>query len=204
MPGPRDADDGLADRPESWPVSTSVDLHRDAWVIALRSDTVCRPGHPEDRFPRLVLEHPGSVMVLAVDDRGRALVLQQYRHPAQRRFVELPAGLCDVDEEDPLATAQRELVEEAQLTAGTWEHLLTTYPSPGISSERMEIYLATDLSQADRGDFALAHEEADMTLAWVPVDELVEAVLSSRVADGPLGLAVMAYRLRKGHPAPPL
>ena len=193
-----------ADVPESWPVSASVDLFRDDWVMALRSDTVTRPGDADDTFPRLVLEHPGAVIVLAVDDRERALVLQQYRHPAQRRFVELPAGLCDVDGEDPLAAARRELVEEAQLSAATWKHLLTTYPSPGISSERMEIYLATDLSPADRGDFELVHEEADMSTSWVAVTDLVEAVLDNRVTDAPLGLAVLAYTLRRGGGGEPL
>lgn len=185
------------DRPESWPVVSSRDLFRDEWVMAMRSDTVSRPGHEDEQFPRLVLEHPGAVIVLAVDDDERVLVLEQYRHAAQRRFVELPAGLCDAGEESPLATAQRELLEEAELRASTWEHLLTTHPSPGISSERMEIFLARDLAAADRGEFELVHEEADMTSRWVPLDELVSAVLDNRVTDGPLGLAVLAYAHRR-------
>ena len=190
--------DELGDRPESWPVVASEDLYRDDWVVALRKDVIHPPDHPEARFARWVLEHPGAVIVLAVDDRDRVLVLDQYRHPAQRRFVELPAGLCDAEQEDPLATARRELVEEAALRAGSWEHLLTTYSSPGISSERMEIYLARDLSPADRGEFVLEHEEADMTVSWVPFDELLEAVLAGRATDAPLGLAVMSYALRRG------
>ena len=126
-----------------------------------------------------------------------SLVLEQYRHAAQRRFVELPAGLCDVAGEDPLTTAKRELLEEAELRAATWEHLITTYPSPGISSERMEIFLARDLAPADRGEFEPSHEEADMTSRWVPLDELVGAVLESRVTDAPLALAVLAYAHRR-------
>jgi 8-oxo-dGDP phosphatase len=111
--------------------------------------------------------------------------------------VELPAGLLDVDAEDPLVAAQRELREEALLVAGQWEHLLSTYPSPGITSERIEMYLARGLSTAaDRGDFEPEHEEADMTLSWVPVDELLAGVLAGRLTDGPLGQAVMAYSLR--------
>lgn len=192
----------LVDRPESWPVSATVDLHRDDWVVALRSDTVSRPGHDSEQFARLVLEHPGSVMVLAVDDRERVLVLRQYRHAAQMRFVELPAGLRDGKDEDPLSTAKRELMEEAELHAASWEHLSTTYSSPGISTERMEIYLATDLSATDRGEFALEHEEADMTLAWVAVEDLLDSVLSSEVTDAPLCLAVMAYALRNRRASP--
>jgi ADP-ribose pyrophosphatase len=187
----------LEDRAEAWPVADSEDLYRDDWVMALRLDRISRPGHDDEVFPRLVLEHPGAVMVLAVDDQDRALVLHQYRHPVRRRFVELPAGLCDVDDEDPLTTARRELVEEAGVSAATWQHLLTSYPSPGISTERMEFFLATDLAPAERGDFEPEHEEADMSVSWVPVDTLLEAVLSGRLTDGPLVQAVMAYTLRK-------
>ena len=190
-----------ADRPESWPVVSTEDLYRDDWVMALRRDVVHRPDHPDEQFPRLVLEHPGAVMVLALDDAERVLVLDQYRHPVRRRFVELPAGLCDAEHEDPLTTAQRELAEEAALQAGSWEHLFTAYSSPGILSERMEFFLARDLSPADRGDFVLEHEEADMTISWVGFDDLLEAVLAGRVADAPLALAVMRYALRRGpHP----
>lgn len=181
------------DRDESWPVASSQDLHRDDWIMALRSDMISRPGHGHDRFRRLVLEHPGAVVVLAVDDEERVLVLEQYRHAAQRRFVELPAGLRDSDGEDPLETAKRELLEEAELRAGSWQHLLSSYTSPGITSERVEIFLARDLEPADRGDFELEHEEADMQTHWVPLGELVSAVLESRATDGPLGLAVLAY-----------
>src|SRR5919202_6339068 len=99
----------LTDVPESWPVVDSRDLHRTDWVMALRLDTVHPPG--DDRtFERLVLEHPGAVIVLAVDDRGRAYCLWQYRHPAQRRFVELPAGLLDAEGEQPEETARRGVV----------------------------------------------------------------------------------------------
>lgn len=197
MPEHESPHQALGDRPESWPVSSSRDLFRDDWVIALRSDVLSRPGHAHEEFRRLVLEHPGAVLVLAVDDAERVLVLEQYRHPVGRRFVELPAGLCDTDGEDPLRTAQRELLEEAELRASSWEHLLTTHPSPGISSERIEVFLAKGLSAAHRGDFEPSHEEADMTTTWVPLDELVDAVLHSRVTDGPLGLAVLAYAQRR-------
>lgn len=173
----------------------SEDIWRGAAPFSVRRDHISAPRR-EERFARLVLDHPGASVVLAVDDDERALVLHQYRHPARTRFVELPAGLLDAGE-DPLVAARRELREEALLEAGTWTHLLTTYPSPGLSSERMELYLARDLSPApDRGGFVPDHEEADMTLEWVPVPDLVEGVLARRLTDGPLALAVLAYALR--------
>jgi ADP-ribose pyrophosphatase len=187
----------LTDEPEAWPVASSTDLHRDDWVMALRSDHVNRPGHLEEEpFRRLVLEHPGAVIILAVDDRERVLCLRQYRHAAQRRFVELPAGLCDVEGEDPVEVARRELLEEAALEAGEWTHLTSAYSSPGISNEEMHFYLARDLRHADRGDFELQHEEADMETFWVPYDDLVAAVLDGRIGDAPVVLAVLLARAR--------
>lgn len=164
--------------------------------FSVRRDLVSAPARPEESFGRLVLEHPGAVVILAVDERERALVLHQYRHPAGIRFVELPAGLLDVEGEDPLVAAKRELREEALLLADHWTHLFTTYSSPGLSSERIGYYVARDLHPApDRGDFEPQHEEADMTTAWVPVDDLLAGVREGRITDGPTAQAVLGYRL---------
>jgi ADP-ribose pyrophosphatase len=143
------------------------------------------PPDDEKTFQRLVLEHPGAVIVLAVDERERAFCLRQYRHPARRRFVELPAGLLDADGEEPLVTARRELREEAGLEAGRWTLLGSTWSSPGISSEVMHLFLAQDLREVEV-DFERLHEEADMTSEWVPLADLRAAVLAGDVADGPL------------------
>ena len=187
----------VADRDESWPVVRTRDLHRDRWVVALREDWLQRPGHPQEgAFKRLVLEHPGSVVIVAVDDRERVLCLWQYRHPAGRRFVELPAGLLDVDGEDPLATARRELAEEAGLAASAWTSLGTMYSSPGISGEIQHYFLARGLRTADRGDFVAAHEEAEMTVAWVPAAELFAAVLDGRLTDAHTVTALLLARAR--------
>ncbi len=182
----------LVDRDEEWPVVRSEDRHRDGWVVALREDWIRRPDHPdEEPFSRLVLEHPGAVVIMAVDDQERVFCLWQYRHPARRRFVELPAGLLDVDGEDPLETARRELVEEAGLEATDWTDLGTSYSSPGISAEIHHYYVARGLSEVDRGDFVAAHEEADMQTGWVPYDELRAAALRGDVTDAHTLLAVL-------------
>jgi 8-oxo-dGDP phosphatase len=186
----------IADRPESWPVHEVERIWQGAAPFSVRRDLISVPGRPEDRFGRLVLEHPGAVMILAVDDQERALVIEQYRHPAGMRFAELPAGLLDVEGEDPVLAAQRELREEGLVLAERWTHLLTTYSSPGLSSERIGFYLAEGLSPApDRGGFEPAHEEADMTVSWVPVDELVDGIREGRLTDGPTAQAVLAYVL---------
>jgi 8-oxo-dGDP phosphatase len=182
----------LGDTAESWPVEDSTDLFRDDWVMALRADRIRRPADPEgETFRRLVLEHPGAVVVVALDAEDRVFCLRQYRHAARRRFVELPAGLCDVDEEEPLEVARRELREEAGLEAGDWAGLTSTYSSPGISSEVMHFYLARDLAPTDRGDFVAEHEEADMEPLWVDFEELLAAAMDGRLRDAPIVLAVL-------------
>lgn len=175
----------------------SRDLHRGGWVVALRADTIARPGADhEEPFERYVLEHPGAALVLAVDDHARVCCLRQYRHAARRRFLELPAGLCDVHGEDPLEVARRELREEAGLAAEEWTPLLSTYSSPGISDEVIHAFVARGLREVGRGDFELEHEEADFELVWVPVADLWAAVLDGRVQDAPVCLAVLAAGAR--------
>jgi 8-oxo-dGDP phosphatase len=183
----------LADEPQSWPVLSSREIHRDDWVVVVREDHVQRPGHPEETFDRLVVEHPGAVVVLAVDDQERVCCLRQYRHPGGGLFVELPAGLCDQAGEDPQVTAARELREEVELRAERWRLLLKSYPSAGLTSELHHLYLATGLSHEGRGDFELHAEEAEMEQLWVPFEELLEAVLDDRVHEGPLAAAVLSY-----------
>jgi ADP-ribose pyrophosphatase len=186
----------VRDEPESWPVHDIERIWDGNAPFAVRRDTISTPDRPDETFPRLILEHPGAVVVLALDEQERAFVLRQYRHAALVRFVELPAGLLDKEDEDPLVAAQRELREEALLLAEHWTHLFTTYSSPGVSSEKIGYYLAQGLSEApDRDGFEPQHEEADMTTAWVPVDELVDGVRDGRITDGPTAQAVLGYRL---------
>jgi 8-oxo-dGTP pyrophosphatase MutT (NUDIX family) len=183
----------IADVPEEWPVVGSTTVYDGGWVVRLREDAVRRPGHPEDEpFTRLVVEHPGAAIVLAVDDHDRVLCLWQYRHAVRKRLVQLPAGLLDVDGEEPLEVARRELIEEAGVEATEWTHLLSTYSSPGITAEVAHYFLARGLSEVGRGDFEPEHEEAEMEIGWVPFTELRDAVLAGRVADAHLALAVLS------------
>ncbi|MFL6108741.1 MAG: NUDIX domain-containing protein [Marmoricola sp.] len=183
--------DELADAPQSWPLVGSRYVYETGWVVKFREDTLTVPGEPDHEFTRLVVEDPGAVVVLAVDEQDRVVVLRQYRHAVQRRMIQLPAGKLDVPGEDPLVAARRELREEAGLAADEWTHLLTTFASPGITSETHALYLAEGLHEVPR-DFEAHHEEAEMTMERVAFAELLEAVLTGRAADAPLATAVLA------------
>lgn len=131
---------------------------------------------------REVLEHTGAVGVVALDDRDRVLLVRQYRHPVRSYLWEPPAGLLDVAGEDPLVTAQRELAEEAHLTAGEWHVLVDFYNSPGGSTEAFRCYLARDLHPVPHEERHEGHgEERDMPVAWLPLDDARDRVLAGRL-----------------------
>ncbi|WP_245533638.1 NUDIX domain-containing protein, partial [Actinoalloteichus spitiensis] len=136
----------------------SVDLYEGA-VLALRSDDVVMPGGGTAR--REVLEHPGAVAVVALDEDDRVVLIHQYRHPIGRRLWELPAGLLDVSGEEPALTAARELAEEVGLAAAEWSVLVDVAASPGFTDEVVRVYLATGLSEVERLS-GTGDEEADL------------------------------------------
>lgn len=142
---------------------------------------------------REYLQHPGAVGVIAMDDDQRVALVRQYRHPVRHRLIEPPAGLLDVEGEDYLLAAQRELAEEVGLTAGRWNVLVDLFTSPGILGEPMRIFLARDLADGDAPEgFVRAGEEAQMDTVWAPLSDLVDAVLAGRLHNPTLVSGVLA------------
>lgn len=144
-----------------------------------------------DALVREVIEHPGAVAVLPLDAEDRVLLIQQYRHPVRQRLWEIPAGLLDVPGEPPLAAAQRELAEEADLVATEWQVLADFFNSPGGSNEGIRVFLARGLS-ATAEPFPRTEEEADMARRWVPLDAVVEAVLQGRLQSPTAAIGALA------------
>lgn len=143
------------------------------------------------------VDHTGAVAILALDDEDRVLLIRQYRHPVRHRAWEIPAGLLDVNDEPPLDAAKRELAEEADLTAGRWDVLSEFYTSPGGSNEVIRVYLARDLAPTDSA-FERTEEEADIEVRWVPLDEVIDAVLARRVLNPSLAIGSLAAQASRG------
>ena len=180
----------LVDAPLSWPVASSRVL-AEGKITSFVQDQVRAPDGEE--MTREYFRHPGSVGIIALDDQSRVALVRQYRHAVRHRLIEPPAGLLDVDGEGYLLTAQRELVEEAGLAAGSWHVLVDLFTTPGILAESLRIYLARDLAPAAApAEFARSGEEAHMDTVWAPLDDLVDAVLAGDLQSPSLVAGVLA------------
>lgn len=172
------------------PTITESELVYQGAVWDIRRETIDLPEAPG--LVRDLMAHTGAVGVAVVDDEGRILLIQQYRHPVRARLWEVPAGLLDVPGEDPLDAARRELIEEADLTAESWELLSDSCLTPGGSSETMRLYLARGISlvpEADRHE--RSEEEAGMRFEWVGLDDALEAVTDGRITNAIAQLAIL-------------
>lgn len=188
--GAQERGEELRDTPMAWPVAERY-LVGEGAVFDLVRDTVVDPGGA--RLRREWIRHPGAVGVIAVDDRDRVVLVRQYRHPSGLRLVEPPAGLLDVDGEDFLLAARRELAEEVGLDAEDWRVLVDMFTSPGASQESVRIYLARGLSEVPVPEGYVADgEEAHMDIVRHGFDEVVDAVLDGRLQNPVLVAGVLA------------
>ena len=177
--GPVDRGADLVER-----VVDSRTIYQGAY-LTFRVDTVERSDR--SRAEREVVGHPGAVAILALDDRDRVLMVRQFRVAAGRTMLEIPAGTLDIDKatgaiEDPGLAAPRELEEETGYRAGSLKLLTSFWTAPGFATELMHLYLATDLSPADK-DRLGPDEDERLELDHVPWAEAIAAVDRGEISD---------------------
>jgi ADP-ribose pyrophosphatase len=160
-------------------------------IFSVVTDEVSMPGG--DTAERDYVRHVGAVGVVALDDDGRIVLVRQYRHPVGDYLWELPAGLVDVDGEPLVAAAARELAEEADLAAARWDLLAEVHTSPGYSNEKIRLFLARQLSSVpDEQRHVRTHEEAELVVRWIDLDEAVTMALSGEITNAACLVGVMA------------
>jgi 8-oxo-dGTP pyrophosphatase MutT (NUDIX family) len=161
-------------------------------IATVRSDRFRYPDGSES--DREIIEHPGAVGIVALDDDVVWLVRQPREAVGVEDLLEIPAGKLDVEGESPLECAKRELIEEIGREASEWEELKRIFSSPGFAQEEVTIFLA-------RGITALAGhepnpEERIEIVAW-PLADLDEAIAECADAKSVIGLMLLRERLRR-------
>ena len=166
-------------------------------VIRVTTDEVILPnGH---RATLEVVHHPGGAAAVAVDSAGRVCLLRQYRYVGGGWLWELPAGKLEPGE-PPQVTAQRELAEEAGVSAREWQSLGTVLSSPGVFGEVLHLYFATGLAPS-----RVAHERAEVIeVHWVPMEEACRWALEGTVRDAKTVIGLLrAFHIHAGPTSSP-
>ena len=128
---------------------------------------------------RSVVRHRGSAVMMAVDEKKRVLLVQQFRLPAGKKMWELPAGKVD-EGETVLQAAKRELIEETGYRAKSWKKLVSYFPSPGYVEEKMTIFLATELTEGE----AQPMDDERIEKRWFTRKELDALIVGGKMDDG--------------------
>lgn len=145
---------------------------------------------------REIVSHPGAVAVVAHDGKDLYLVRQPREPVGEHSLLELPAGKLDVEGEDPLDTAKRELIEEIGKSAAEWRELKRFYTSPGFADEQVIVYLATDLTDCDPGH---PDESERIESVRAPIADLDRVIAECRDAKSLVGLLLFRNLHIAGH-----
>lgn len=161
-------------------------------VFNVTVDTV---SEGELTYQREVVHHNGSAVIVPVFDDGTVALVRQYRHPAVRYLLEVPAGTLAKGERPEIGAA-RELKEELGLVAARLEKLSEFFVSPGFCEEKMWVYLATELSE---GEQALEEDEI-LDVVRLPIAEALEMITSGEIEDAKTIIGLMLAAPRVGSP----
>lgn len=146
-----------------------------------------------ETLTRAYAKHLSAVAVVALNDQSQIRMIRQYRHPVRSMLWEIPAGLLDTEGETMVEAAQRELHEEADLTAQRWTTLVDFFPTPGMSDEGARIYLAEGLTAVPHSEqYIREAEESEIIAQWVPLRDAVHAVLNGHVHNGVAVAGILA------------
>jgi ADP-ribose pyrophosphatase len=161
----------------------------DGRVFNVTVDTVIEG---ELTYQREVVHHPGSAVIVPIFDDGTVALVRQYRHPAVRYLLEVPAGTLAKGERPEIGAA-RELKEELGLVAARLEKLSEFFVSPGFCEEKMWVYLATELSE---GEQALEDDEI-LDVVRLTIADALEMITSGEIEDAKtiIGLMLAAPRV---------
>lgn len=160
-------------------------------IVDVHMDDVSLPNGKTSQ--REVVEHPGGVVILPLDERMQVITVTQYRYAMGMAMTELPAGKLERGEKaDPEAAALRELREEIGAIPGSFLPLGVLHSSPGIFTETLYLYLARDLQFVDPEP----DEDEFLKIERIPFDAMVQRIMAGEITDAKTVAAVLKAKVR--------
>lgn len=147
-------------------------------IINVRQDRVQASGN-QVTF-REIVEHPGAVAILALDEEKNLVLVKQHRQPAGEILLEIPAGKLESGE-DPIDCAKREMAEETGLEGSSWQELFAFYPSPGFCDEIIYLYKVEGLNKAVS---PVTDPEERISVIKLPLKEVGDMIINGEIKDG--------------------
>jgi len=144
------------------------------------------------QISRDYIRHTGAVAIVAVNSNQEILTIRQYRQPVGAYLVEIPAGLLDSPNEDPLLAAKRELAEEAGCVAKNWSVLVDFFTSPGSTTESVRIYLAEEVTTIDFDESERVDEESEIVTRWVTSESALDNIKNGKWQSPTLVMGILA------------
>ncbi|MCF6465889.1 NUDIX hydrolase [Clostridium sp. Cult2] len=145
-------------------------------IVNLRIDTVELPDKKYSK--REIVEHPGSVGIVPITEDGSIILVEQFRKPVEKPLLEIPAGKIEINEE-PKETAYRELIEETGYIANNMEYIFEFYTSPGFSTEKIYLFLATGLQPGEKNP----DENEYIEIKKIKIDNLIKMINRGEIND---------------------
>jgi len=158
----------------------------DGRILKLRVDAVRLPDGRTTK--REIVEHGNCVAIIAIDDDNNVLLVRQYRKPIEKDLLEIPAGVIEPDEQ-AMATVRRELREETGYNPGIIKRIGRFYSSPGYCTERIELFLASQLKL----DALEAEDTGSIELVKVPLKDASEMIKNGKICDSKSIAGLLIY-----------
>lgn len=160
-------------------------------VINMRVDTVELPNG--NLAERELVEHPGGVGIVAVDENGNVLLVEQFRKPYEKNIIEIPAGKLEKGE-DVSECGMRELQEETGYIAKSFEFLGECYPSVGYTDEVIRLFLATDLVKKEQN----LDDDEFLSVLRIPIKDMLKRIMDNEVKDAKTAIGILKACVRLG------
>lgn len=168
-------------------ITIKTDKIYDGKILSLKVDTVELPNKKYSK--REIVEHPPAVSVVAITENDEILLVKQFRKPIEKHIYEVPAGMIEIGEL-PKEAALRELKEETGYMADNMDYLCEFYTSPGFCTEKMHVFLATNLQIEDQN----LDSDEFIDVEVIPFNDVIKMLERCEISDAKTIASILYYK----------